>query len=992
MSFIPEYISLIDLIVQKSKESKIFIHVCQISASILEEIKKEIILVHSEINQDDILQLNEYIQKFLDVIQLLGYEEQVKIFLNSQDPINTPVTEINQYLIKTVDILRKYDILKSIEIPINDSLLPDYYNIREFLTNQDPEIIKKRQEEIDSMIEQIQDQTNDTNQKSIDDDIISTLNRFPNYKLNESDYKIKDYCYTSNPLFTCYYGEKTNGSKEKLRVIALHDKSKFKRVFSILSTIRHPYIETFVGACLKGDDVELVTKKSGVILNKLFHIDDSFDDSKSDDFYDDSEQSTVYLDTGDRTIIAFKIAQVMAFIHSQGIFHRDLSSSNICIKKVTDKEDDMKYEIFPIIINFANSRLLNDDSIIMTIRNNDSSLTSFIAPELIDTPKYDEKVDVFAFSGILYELLTGKSPIEAINGFDGNEHWKKVKKGIRPNLPDNISDELRVLIESCWSQDPKERPSFDKIINFMLPKENQKMVIFPDDEENEEAIKKFYNQFIIMSKSCKDCLDTFEKIKGNIESSYLYKNEFFNAFPIINNYQYILRNSKYSQTKNLNDEENSKILNLSQNLNKLNEIISSALNISNVLIDFKMITNKFKECMDNIFQSMQDLNFEVVEKYKENDKDLALDYRQILNELQEMLKQKDDQINERIDQRILQQKSGRKLVIEKKKEIENFLNQEGIKDAFNSQIKKSLSQYSQFEKKEEDFIIDDSDQISSGVTSVVRRGWYSITDEEVAIKILNENYLKIGESSLVYLSQEIAILIHLKHEYIAEFIGYVIPKNENSVWLVTKFIENGSLFDIKKDLTPFQKTKIAFEIAEAMEYIHSNSLLHRDLKTENVLIDGDFSPKIIDFGVARSDISDIKKTSKCGTFNYMAPEVIDGGDYGTKADVFSYGLILWEMVNNEEPFGTFSKEKIQEKIRRCAPLKFKGKCPQNLKDLIKSCYSKDKDKRPSFTQIIEKMMDKDNYIMFNGADENEVKKFYEEKEQKREKMKIKDSS
>ena len=95
---------------------------------------------------------------------------------------------------------------------------------------------------------------------------------------------------------------------------------------------------------------------------------------------------------------------------------------------------------------------------------------------------------------------------------------------------------------------------------------------------------------------------------------------------------------------------------------------------------------------------------------------------------------------------------------------------------------------------------------------------------------------------------------------------------------------------------------IALDIARGMEYIHSQGVIHRDLKPENVLIDKEFHLKIADFGIACGEAYYDSPADDPGTYRWMAPEMIKKKSYGRKVDVYSFGLILWEMVAGTIPY------------------------------------------------------------------------------------------
>jgi serine/threonine protein kinase len=122
--------------------------------------------------------------------------------------------------------------------------------------------------------------------------------------------------------------------------------------------------------------------------------------------------------------------------------------------------------------------------------------------------------------------------------------------------------------------------------------------------------------------------------------------------------------------------------------------------------------------------------------------------------------------------------------------------------------------------------------------------------------------------------------------------------------MVTEFVSNGCLFDIlhrseNKDQLPddFQILQIAKQIALAMIYLHSRGILHCDLKSQNVLLTDDYQVKLCDFGLARYKERFMKDNhGKIGTPHWMAPEILRGEKYEEPADVYSFGVILWEML------------------------------------------------------------------------------------------------
>lgn len=148
------------------------------------------------------------------------------------------------------------------------------------------------------------------------------------------------------------------------------------------------------------------------------------------------------------TSIAIGIAHGMMHLHKQGIIHRDLKAANIVL--------DKRY--FPRICDFGIARFGDEGGMTQKI-----GTPNYMAPELIISNSYDNKVDVYAYAMILYEMAEG---IRAFKGLKLNEIFNcVVKNQERPDFTDCTPQSLKNLISRCWDQDPKERPSFEEVFN-----------------------------------------------------------------------------------------------------------------------------------------------------------------------------------------------------------------------------------------------------------------------------------------------------------------------------------------------------------------------------------------------------------------------------------------------------------------------------------------------------------------------------------------------
>ena len=261
--------------------------------------------------------------------------------------------------------------------------------------------------------------------------------------------------------------------------------------------------------------------------------------------------------------------------------------------------------------------------------------------------------------------------------------------------------------------------------------------------------------------------------------------------------------------------------------------------------------------------------------------------------------------------------------------------------------------------------------IGSGGFSEVWRGIYKPTNENVAIKKMHmvEGDVRAWESYI----REVKMLAGLSHKAIVRFVGFT---KQYPFYIVTSFISGGSLYSAIHNgnfLSGTEKNIIAYGVAAGMQYLHSHGVIHRDLKPQNVLLDDQRSPVICDLGSGRSTQEQMMMTNTGGTANYMAPEFLSSTSYDRKVDVYSYGLVLCEMLSGEIPFeGMESAQVIYSVfIRRMRP-DIPESVGARMRKLIERCWAHDPAERPEFEDITRMFREKE--VQFEGTDEEEFAK------------------
>jgi len=151
------------------------------------------------------------------------------------------------------------------------------------------------------------------------------------------------------------------------------------------------------------------------------------------------------------------------------------------------------------------------------------------------------------------------------------------------------------------------------------------------------------------------------------------------------------------------------------------------------------------------------------------------------------------------------------------------------------------------------------------------------------------------------------------------------------------------------------RLQVALDTARGMTFLHLGRIIHRDLKSPNLLLDAKYRVKVADFGLARTKAINTM-TGQCGTFQWMAPEVIGSNHYTEKADVFSFGIILWELVARQVPYAGMNAVQVSVQVmaKGLRP-EIPPRCPAAYSHLIQECWDTDPNKRPSFTDVVKRL-------------------------------------
>eukprot|EP00741_Cyanophora_paradoxa_P008505 tig00001336_g8230.t1 len=225
-------------------------------------------------------------------------------------------------------------------------------------------------------------------------------------------------------------------------------------------------------------------------------------------------------------------------------------------------------------------------------------------------------------------------------------------------------------------------------------------------------------------------------------------------------------------------------------------------------------------------------------------------------------------------------------------------------------------------------------------------------DREVACKTLMMR--EMSGTDVEDFRKEIEIMSRLRHENIVEFLGATLSP---PFCIVTEYMPRGNVWELlrrrSRPLSLPELAKIALHVARAMAYLHSRDIIHRDLKSANILLDGELNAKICDFGLSRVKAEGQKMTRGVGSVCWSAPEMFGNKRYGLKIDVFAFGIVLWELITGSIPYLGMASATIMAHV-------LAGKRPQMqpatrahpLAQLMAKCWAQEPGNRPDFTEVV----------------------------------------
>uniref|UniRef100_A0A0N5A9U1 Tyrosine-protein kinase n=1 Tax=Syphacia muris TaxID=451379 RepID=A0A0N5A9U1_9BILA len=222
--------------------------------------------------------------------------------------------------------------------------------------------------------------------------------------------------------------------------------------------------------------------------------------------------------------------------------------------------------------------------------------------------------------------------------------------------------------------------------------------------------------------------------------------------------------------------------------------------------------------------------------------------------------------------------------------------------------------------------------------------------------LLDEAKVKTNEMPLLL------FLVGLNHKNLVSLVGVVLD-DPSDVFMVTEYLANGNLVDFlrsrgRHQVEKLQLTQFAIDICQGMGYLEAKNVVHRDLAARNILLDAVLTAKISDFGLAKNAADCYFAESTTGKFpiKWTAPEALRNSRFSTKSDMWSFGILLWEIFSfGRVPYPRIPIQDVIRHIEKGYRMESPESCPTGITRLMTDAWSLEPEDRPSFSEALQRL-------------------------------------
>eukprot|EP00002_Diphylleia_rotans_P006650 TRINITY_DN1600_c0_g1_i3.p1 TRINITY_DN1600_c0_g1~~TRINITY_DN1600_c0_g1_i3.p1 ORF type:complete len:2451 (+),score=487.30 TRINITY_DN1600_c0_g1_i3:50-7402(+) len=744
------------------------------------------------------------------------------------------------------------------------------------------------------------------------------------------------------------------GTEVAIKSLFNHEKKTnisedFEKEMEIMVQLRHPNIVLYMGACIQPPHFCIISE----LMNR-------------GSLYDILHNSEITLD--ERTKISFLLqaAKGMQFLHSHEppILHCDLKSPNLLLSE----QGNLKISDFGLTV-------VSDE-----VKGAEQTAGSYLwmAPEVILGGKHSDKADIYSYAIVMWEVFHRQEPYDGVDALA--VAMQVINIQLRPKISNDltISPEAIQLMTKSWSSNPEERPSFQEIVKILSSESSHHTDTVQDSfsfvssnfsSASDDFITKS-SVALVATKICNlaklwntysdetaDLLvkhneivrDLISRLKGY--ESDCSNGNFLVAFPsTYTALDFCQQLSKLSLMVELPSSDSKRI-----SIASHGRAPNSTILLAMTLHFGSPTVRKSPTTQRREYSGVEIEKIEAMKSRARAGQFLCSEdfYNEAATDVKTVGFRLSASMSIPFESEVM---SVHEIISERKSSIKSIVSsfaqssgEMGIEDIENYES----DWYIDFEELQQ---LDEL--VGSGSYGTVFLAKFK--EQKVAVKKFARQ--KMRERKLFSLISEIMIHTEVEHPHIVKFFG-ACTKQPN-ICIVMEYAPLGSLQRIlhqeKARLSEKQKLVILLQIADAMDYLHKLNppIFHRDLKSANILV---FSldpivAKITDFGFARTK-SDNQTMTKCGTQAWIAPEILNGNRYDGKADVYSFGIVVWEVFLCEKPWASLDALRISTEVVSGRRPTIPSHHHPKVKALITSCWSQIPSDRPSFEEILNQLRD-----------------------------------
>lgn len=744
---------------------------------------------------------------------------------------------------------------------------------------------------------------------------------------------------------------------------------------AIMCGLRHPNIVMFMGSCFDAEQKEMLLVMEYMSRGSL---------------HDVLHNSKIPLSFELQLHMACQAAQGMHFLNESGVIHCDLKSHNILL--------DDKWNAR--ISDFGITRF--KDTGAASSKNPTSIGTIFwTAPEVLEGRPHSEASDCYSFGVVLWEIFHRGDPYP---GKDAVAVAMEVmRQGIRPEMNANTPHDIQGLIRDCWAQEPSKRPTFEQVMTRLRGLSMQHPVYnFSSQDPRTQAPS---GSVFLVHAAISDVYALFDAApRPTKEAVQMYNQMLQTNLPSYGGYEVCYDERKF-------------VAAFSNGISAINWCIASQVGLLHVtwpkeILELPQASEKkvggtvvwrgLRTRMSiysgtpaaeldantgrmNYYGPVADTAASILKKTKFG---YIVASSAVVNELS---KWKTQLIEEAISTRLLEEfrtpsgdvedlfqvipaslqkryedpTSTPTLGFEDGATIPHAVIYEGDEEIMNLNSNSSSTTsktprpvsagsrpswvvpYEQLTLKE---------SIGRGSVGDYSRG--ILNGKEVAVKVLVNQKLK--EEDLIKLVSDAALLHKLNHPNLLPFRAICLEPGRVSI--IMDYIPKGDLRKIlSEEMIPMplsRALKIARDIASGMQFLTSHPdedlHIHESFKSNNILVTKEWEVKITDYG--QRGIKDLARTmTSITSVAWTAPEILMGERPNEKCAIFSFGIILWELIGRKVPYEGEHPLKVVSKILSGFRPTIPGDCPRGVKALIENCWQSEAELRPTWHVILSEL-------------------------------------